>query len=266
MKTLVKHIMTIAFLGGAAVAHAKNYTYDLVNLDSFNGQINYPGLDLTHAKSAIFTVTRSAQSPDAEIKSMEINFPNAGKLRADNFKRVDSNHYRALVSGAWVFKEVMVELDTPNLTPSLPVNITVSVTEQTSYLNPINGSPGSILLHAHGILHDVTPSIVVDTANVTLNGKNISLSLKDRLSTSAPGNYQGVGFAIDSIWAGRGQKTLYFPAPVTPERADRIDPIAILIEGPSNDPAVRIKFQDGTAEISTPPIPLKPLLDQAYGP
>jgi hypothetical protein len=262
MNSLKKALSTAVLLGLASIAQAKTYTYELANLNSGPGPLNYPGLDLNLAKSAVFTVNRNAdQLP--EIRSLEITFPNAGKLRTGAFKRLDNGHYRALVSGAWVFKEVIVQFEgNPDINTNVPAFISISVSETTSNLNPEALNQGSMLANVHGIVRDITSMSTVDTAAIMLDGKRLSLNLKDRLGISATDGQQG--FILDATWMGRGQKLVYIPGPLGPNEWDRIDPIGIVLEGPTTDPTVRIRFKDNGNEQMSPPIPLRPLMQQNF--
>lgn len=262
MNLLQKALSTAVLFGLASIAQAKTYTYELANLNSGPGPVNYPGLDLNQAKSAVLTVNRNAgQLP--EIRSLEITFPNAGKLRTGAFKRLDNGHYRALVSGAWVFKEVIVQFEgNPDILTNGPAFISISVSETTSNLNPEALNQGSMLANVHGIVRDITSMSTVDTAAILLDGKRLSLNLKDRLGTSPTDGQQG--FILDATWMGRGQKFVYLPAPVGPNESDRIDPIGIVLEGPSSDPTVSIRFKDNGNEQMSPPIPLRHLTQQYF--
>ncbi|HEY6527524.1 MAG TPA: hypothetical protein VIZ65_02435 [Cellvibrionaceae bacterium] len=260
---LVKKALSAAVIFSlASIAQAKTYTYELANVNSAYGPVNYPGLDLNGAKSAILTVNRNpGERP--EIRSLEVTFPNAAKLSTGAFKRLDDGRYRALVSGAWVFKEVIVQFDgNPDIFTNTPASISVSVSETTSLLNPEALNQGSRLVDVHGIVRDITNMATMDTAAIVFDGKGLTLNLKDRLGISATGSQQG--FILDALWMGRGQKLIYLPGPFGPSQWDRIDPIGIVLEGPNTDPTIRVRFKDNGNEQLSPPVPLRVLMQQSF--
>lgn len=262
MNSLQKALTAALLFGLASTVHAKTYTYELTNLTSSNGQVNYPGLDLNSAKSATFTVNRTGNELP-EIRSFEITFPNAGKLRTGAFKRLEDGRYRALVSGAWVFKEVIVQLDgNPDFLANSFTHIQIFVSETTSNLNPEALNQGSVLAMAGGVVRETTNLVTMDNTAIMIDGKRLSLSLKDRLGISATDGQQG--FIIDALWMGRGQKLIYVPGPLGPNEWDRIDPIGIVLDGPTTDPVLQVRFKDNGSEQISPPIPLRALLQQSF--
>jgi hypothetical protein len=246
---------------------AETLKYELQNIDSHNAEINYPGLDFNGAQSATLTVEKNSATQEAELVSLDLVFPNAASLKARNFKKNGPNRYRTIVSEAWIFREVLVEIDVPDFSNDAPVAIEVRVVETTSYLNPEAESAGSYLLLAHGMLKDVTPEKVVDTGFAIVNGKRVNLSLKDRVSFNNASPQFGI--AIDALWMGYGQKTLYIHPPVSFEHFDFVEPIALIIETTNTSGStahmVSVKFQLMGDEIVTPPYPLADLLNEAYG-
>lgn len=262
MNILKKALSTAVIFSLASIAHAKTYTYDLANVMSAPGPVMYPGLDLNRAKSAILTVNRNpGETP--EIRSLEITFPNAGKFRTGVFKRLEDGRYRAIVSNAWVFKEVIVQLEgNPELFANSPAFISVLVSETTSNLNPEAMNQGSRLFDVQGIVRDITNMATVDTAAVMLDGKRVSLNLKDRVGVSATDGQQG--FILDTQWMGRGQKLIYIPAPFGPSEWDRLDPIGIILEGSTTDPTIQVRFKDNGSEQKSPPILLRALMQQNF--
>lgn len=262
MNIVKKALSAAVIFSLASIAQAKTYTYDLANVMSAPGPVMYPGLDLNRVKSAILTVNRNpGETP--EIRSLEITFPNAGKLRTGVFKRLDDGRYRAIVSNAWVFKEIIVQLEgNPELFTNSPAFISVLVSETTSNLNPEAMNQGSRLFDVQGIVRDITNMATVDTAAIMLDGKRLSLNLKDRLGVSATNGQQG--FILDAQWMGRGQKLIYIPGPFGPNEWDRIDPIAIVLEGPTTDPTIHVRFKDNGNEQMSPAIPLRVIMQENF--
>ncbi len=265
--------ITLMALASTAT-YAKTFKYDLVDVYSSNGYIHYPGLDFNEAKSAVLTVNKDPLSPDVQISSLEVTFPNAAKLLATGFKKTESGTYRAVVNDAWIYRQVIVEIrDTDfNYTISRPVSINVSVSEKAEFIQPENAPNGHPLFNVEGMLHDITTNKVIDTASITIDGKRVTLSLKENLSFATPNsqvNGPREGFVIDALWMGKGQKTLYIPAPVPPTEFDRYAAVGIVLEelnGPEGkEYAFSIKFVDASGgETQTPFQPLKPRLNEAY--
>ncbi len=265
-------LLTLCLAVFAVSAEAKTTKYDLEGMYANPGYVQYPGLDLFNAKSVTYTVNRNAPLFEAQLASLEITFPRAAKLTATNFRLIN-NKYRAVVSGAWVYREVIVEVDAvPNFVRG-PSVINVYASERTAFIDSPteNQPPGALLFSISGNLRDVTPARYVDTAAVSLGGKKVTLSLRDRLqvnSNPGPGNFVPDGFVVDVLWYGRGTKTLYLNAHIADWDFDPIEVIALIVNGVSDyDRTLSIKYKDrnGT-EMTSEPILIKNWLEQAYGP
>jgi hypothetical protein len=270
MKIFIRSATLLFSLFIFSAVEAKTVKYDLTELNSAPGLVQYPRLDLFGAKSAILTITKTPPSIEAQLTSLEITFPNAAKLIATNFKLIDGNKYRAIVPGVWVYKEVIVELDAVPFEPRLPARINVFVSERTAFINPQAEipNPGALLFSAFGIMRDITPTRIVDTASVIVNTKKVTLSLKDRLAINDLGRGVPEGFVVDALWYGRGVKTLYLVAPVPRPEFDNIEVVGLIVDGTTEtDFQVSVKFKDRNGfEMISPRMLLKPLLDEAYGP
>lgn len=260
-------IFLTVFFTATATASVKTTKYELTDVSSHNGVLSYPGLDFYDATSATLTIERTQGDPEVDLTSLDLVFPNAATLKARNFKKFEGDRYRTIVSGAWVFKDVVVEVYAPGLVADMPVHIEVQVVESTSNINPDFHSSGSLLLMAHGSLKDVTPSKVVDNGFAIVNGKRANFSLKDRLKFEP--NQPGFGFAVDTLWLGHGQKTIYIDAPFPIEEFDFVEPIALIVETDNSSGVIEhwvsVKFKHMGNEATTPPFPLQDLLNQAYG-
>lgn len=275
MKCFARTLGLIAFTLASSTSFAKTYKYDFVDIHSNNGFIQYPGLDLGQVKTALLTVNKDPLSPEATISSLEITFPNAAKLIATGFKKVDhTDTYRAVVNDAWVYRQIIVDVRGVdfNLTQITHPTIEVSVSEKSVFIQPETDFKGHPLFFVDGNLRDITASKVVDTASVIIDGKRVNLSLKENLSFAPPAvpvNGAREGFVIDVLWFGKGQKTLYIPAPVPNTEYDRYDAIGLTLEefdGPAGkEYLIGVKFKDaGGYELTVPPQPLRPLLNTAY--
>jgi hypothetical protein len=261
----------LAFSLTAASSFAVTVKYEVENLQSNNGWISYPGLDFSNATSATLSVEKDSPGVEPRLKSLDITFPNAAKLSAKDFKKVDGFIYRAVVDDAWIYRQVIVDLHGADFNnPNGYLTIDVAVSERQGFINPENEERGEHILLAHGQLKDVTTSKVVDTGSAVVNGKRANLSLKSRLGVPAPeaGSGEG-GFAIDVLWLGRGEKTIYLPSGFPQQHFDFITPIRLVLEDLTSPdgPMIRVVAKDDHGyEISNPPFRLKQLLDQAYGP
>lgn len=258
----------------STTTHAKTFKYDLIGVHSFNGVIHYPELDFSQAKSAILTVNKDPLSPDVQISSVEVTFPNAAKLLATGFKKTEFGSYRAVVNNVWIYRQVIVEVrDTDfNYAHPAPVSIEVSVSEKSVFIQPEEDPKGHPLFHAGGMLRDITANKIVDTESVIIDGKRVNLSLKENMSFASPDteiNGAREGFVIDTLWMGKGQKTLYVPAPVPQGEFDRYTAIGLVMEevnGPEGkEYFFSVKFTDSMGgEQLSPSLPLRHLLDTAY--
>lgn len=266
-------LLALCFTVLAVSAEAKTAKYDIEGINAQSGFIHYPRLDLSSASSVVFTVTRNSPLFEPQLTSLEITFPEAAKLTVTNFKLVDNSKYRAIVSGAWIYKEIIVEVDRIPFDSRNPATVNAYISERTAFINPQveNHNPNGLLFSISGNLRDITPVRIVDNASVLFGGKKVTLSLRDRLQVN-PAPWSGTqlpnGFVIDTLWYGKGTKTIYIDAPVPPPEYDAIEVIALVVGGISDlDRTVSVKYKDRSGtEITGPVLLLKDLLDQAYGP
>ncbi|PUA30310.1 MAG: hypothetical protein B0W54_07330 [Cellvibrio sp. 79] len=283
MNRFVRNLGVTLFSLISATTYAKTFKYDLNALSSFQGPIHYPNLNFNQAKSAIFTVNKDPLSPEFQISSLEVSFPEAAKLVATGFKKIEPNLYRAVVNDIWVYRQVIVDVkDVDFNRPQFnSPQIAVYISEKSAFIQPETNTDfrGEPLFNVHGMIRDVTPAKIADTAVTTVSGKKLTLSLKDLLTYIAPGPYNGgdfpqgpgEGFVIDALWQGKGQKTIFIPAPVPVEEFDRYTAVALtLTERPSPFGteyffSIKYKEEGSTSEFNTPEQPLKPLLDNLYG-
>lgn len=264
----------------SASTYAKTFKYDLTAISSYQGPIQYPRLSFNQAKSAIFTVNKDPLSPEVQISSLEVNFPEAAKLLATGFKKVETEPgvYRAIVNDVWIYRQVIVDVRNVdfNRTQMSSPRIEVYLSEKSVFIQPENNADpkGERLFEVNGILRDITAARIADTAIATVEGKKLTLSLKDLLSfapVEAPINGAREGFVIDALWQGKGQKTIFIPAFVPVEEFDRYTAIALVVTerdspfGKEQFFSIKYKEEGSTAELLTPEQPLKPLLDNAYG-
>ncbi len=264
----------------SASTYAKTFKYDLTAINSHQGPIQYPRLSFNQAKSAIFTVNKDPLSPEVQISSLEVNFPEAAKLVATGFKKVEteSGLYRAIVNDVWIYRQIIVDVRNVdfNRTQMASPRIEVYLSEKSVFIQPENSVEprGERLFEVNGILRDITAAKIADTATTTVEGKKLTLSLKDLLSfapAEAQINGTREGFVIDTLWQGKGQKTIFVPAFAPLEEFDRYTAIAIIPTerdspfGKEQFFSIKYKEEGSNYELVTPEQPLKPLLDNAYG-
>lgn len=272
MNLFTRSFTLLSLLLATASSVAVTVKYELRDLQSNNGWIQYPGLDFSNATSAVLVVEKTDPYTTPQIKSLDITFPNASKLSARDFKSVDGYIYRAIVDNAWIYRQVVVDLHNPNFNDlqNASVIIDVAISERIGLLNQENEERGEHILLAHGQLKDITSSKVVDTASVIVNGKKANLSLKSRLGFPSPEAGGGPGgFVLDVLWMGRGEKTIYIDAGFSPNQYDFITPIGLVLEGvnSSEGPMIGVIAKDEHGnQIPSPLYRLRDLLEQAYGP
>lgn len=265
--------ITLIALASTAT-YAKTFKYDLLGVNSFNGVIHYPELDFSQAKSAVLTINKDPLSPDVQISSVEVTFPNAAKLLATGFKKTEFGSYRAVVNNVWIYRQVIVEVRDTNFNYAhpIPVSISVSVSEKSVFIQPEDDPKGHPLFTVEGIARDITANKVVDTESVIVEGKRLNLSLKENLSFASPEtqiNGAREGFVMDMLWMGKGQKTLYVPAPIPQGEFDRYTAVGLIMEelnGPEGkEYFFSVKFADSMgSEQLTPSLPLRHILDTTY--
>jgi hypothetical protein len=265
-------LLALSFAVFVVSAEAKTIKYDLADIYSYPGYVVYPRLDLSNPKSAVLTLTKSAPLYETQLTSLEITFPTAAKFTATNFKLIEGNKYRAVVNGAWIYKEVVVEVEVFPLELRQAPIIRAYISERTAFINPQAEIPdmSALLFTIHGQLRDITPVRVIDNESILIGGKKVTLSLRDRIQLNAgpwTGTYIPDGFVVDVLWYGRGTKSIVIQAPVPPPEFDATEAVALVLSGTTDaDRTISVKYKDrfGT-ELVTPPAQLKTLLDQAFG-
>lgn len=270
MKFIVR-MASIFFILFTSSAGAVTLKYELVNIFSGNDMVSFPGLDFSQASSVTLTVIKE-EGKGPVLKNLEVKFPYTSEISAAGFERTYDGKYRALVRNAWVYSQVIVDVDGREFLPMAPLSIEIFVPEHTSVIHPIEETFGPRLLTVGGELRDVTNRRTVDTASLVIAGKRLNLSLKDHLGVptpeSVPQGY-GEGFVIECLWMGKGKKTIYFPAPFSGNEIDLASGVGLVIEGVESanpgDLMLSVKYADPQGlEAQTPPQPLLNLLGQAY--
>ncbi len=275
MNKFARNIGVTLFSILSASTYAKTFEYDFTAINSFPGPIQYPNLNFNQPKSAVFKVNKDPLSPDVQINSLEVSFPNAAKLVATGFKKIEPDLYRAIVDDAWIYRQVFVDVRGADFNRPLQSNprIEVSVSEQSAFIQPEVVPKGQPLFTVNGILRDITVAKIADVATTTIDTKLLTLSLKDTLSyasAESPVNGPREGFVIEALWQGKGQKTIYVPAPIPQEDFDRLTAIAITIReitipgGKDYFFSIKYKEENGSERITNEQL-LRPLLNNAFG-
>jgi len=276
MKLFIRSIMVVLGFFVATSAYAVTLKYDLNALNSHNSSIHYPGLDFSNAKSAVLTVNKTVSGVEPELASLVLTFPEVAKLTATGFKKMDGGFYRAVVSNAWIYRQVVVDVHTGdfNAFHNGHVFIEVSVSEKYAFIQPEEDTKGENIFMAFGDLRDITATKIVDIESRIVNGKKLTLSLKDRLGIAPQDvviNGNREGFVVDALWMGKGQKTLYIPSFLSMHEYDYITAVGLVIEESATpmgiEYLVSVKFKDQQGiELTSPSIPLTQLLDSVYPP
>lgn len=224
--------------------------YDLQNLLIDRGEVEYRNISFdnhSNANSAVLTVSKKERefgefNDVVSLESLVITFPELEKLVVKNFRRLDDRRFRAVVANFWIYKEVIVEIQVSEWYAGSSVDIDVYISEKGVFAISENGNKGLSVLHAHGSLRDVTPTRVADIEKTILEGKSISLSLRDRVSVLDRYNS---GFLINTSWLGHGNKNIIVGKNAfSSSEADFIEPIAIVIENVGQDgPTVKVKYR-----------------------
>lgn len=252
----------------STLAQADVFNYE-VFAPSHTATTVYPGLDLNGLEKIVVRAENSDFDPEIKITRLQLAFPNATDLIVNNLTLNSSGTYRGVVNGAWVYKQVAVEVDAPQpITPQSQINVRLFIVEHQSNINHPEMSFGYQILDANGILEDVSPNRLADTNAVTVDNERLILRLFKRAQSS----YQGQGFKVETNWLGNGERTLYLPAPFTPEEYHRYSAVGIDIDTFTHPDGLeehnfQIRYEDEFGTVQTTPLePLRPYLDTAYPP
>lgn len=218
-------------------AHAVTLKYELTNIHSSNGAVNYPGLDFFNATSATLTVEKE-MGQEPQVKTLTIQFPQINKLSASNFQRLpNSPEQQATVNNAWVYRQVDIRLDAMPIEANNSLHVMGFVAENSAFITPQTNNWNGHLFDLNGELVDVTPSKVADTASAVIDGKRVTFSLRDRLSQAPTGNMPNgpsEGYVVDIMWLGKGQARAYVPAPAQGPDRDFATAVSLTITGTEN--------------------------------
>ena len=262
MKKFVRAILaaSLALAAGESMA-ADIHKYE-IKAPSHNYFPLYPGLNLNTVEKITLQTTDDVPTLPPTLKQLVIRFADATDLVVNNFSLV-GDRYRGIVNGAWVYKQVLVEVQTPMpLNNQAPLDVRLFVVEGQSNLNAPAESFGPQMFEANGILVDVTPNELADITNVTLDDKRVTLKL---MQNPVQTNYGMPGFQVNATWLGHGEGTIYFPAPFPPDASNQFNAVALQIDPiDATDFNISIGFKDESGYLqTTPPMLLRQLLNDA---
>jgi hypothetical protein len=271
MTMIRKTCFTAAMISGllvASAAQAKTFTYEIQDINSFQGGVSYPGLDLNGATSGKLVIKQDSPQDTPSIYSLEVQFPSAVKFTARNFQDDGGQIYRTSVNNVWVYRQLNVELhgfdvNQPN---EQFVNIEGVVAEGKGFISDdIQPTSGQSLFHVDGRLVNVTPTKVIDREVLTVDGNRLVMSLRDGLTTNNAESF----IVINSLWFGNGEQDLLLPSGFPNNVSGFVQPFRINLEtfpGSEGDEyfiSVDSKDEYGT-EVRSPSISLSDVLNQAY--
>ncbi len=237
-----------------------------VNFPSNHYSSLYPNLDLNQLDSIEVTAKNSMYNPELEPTRLKLVFPNATDLVVSNFSRVGGTTYSALVQNAWVFRQLMVEVDASSgFSEGNQITARVSVVELSNNLNNTNPSPvGPTMLDISGTLFDITANKLADVANIKVDGKNLNL----RLYQHPQSKMNGQGFVLDANWLGHGEATLVVPVSFPLFDFHNFKAVSISVDLIDGGPSLpyNIIYQDPNGMTSSVTGDLRPDLDMAFPP
>ncbi|WP_196140217.1 hypothetical protein [Aliikangiella sp. G2MR2-5] len=270
MKFLIKSCTLALLAASSSLSFAETINFEMP-FPSTTANSFYPTLDLNQLNKVNLTVERNIFSPEDTIKSVKLDFANATDIITSNLAYSQSaNKYVGTINGAWIYRQVGIEINaSPQILTNENVSIRLFVVEQQSNINNPEQSFGPDLVVTEGVLFNVTPNPVIDSANVQVEDKNLNLRLHQRADSVSLPTVSGEGFIIDARWLGHGDRTLIIPAPYNINDIN-FKTVAINIESyplPDGqiDHMISITYEDmGGYQQTTPFEPLKPLLENAY--
>ena len=245
---------------------SENYEFEIDSpAQSYNSV--YPNLDLNDLQKIRLDTTKHGSELLPVINRLTLDFANASDLVVNGFARQD-NTYRALVNGAWVYKQILVEVEAPSsLNGQADINVRLYVVEQSNQLNGVTESTGFQMFQASGNLLDVTPNRLADKSIVNVDAKRLILKLFQNPVSAESGDF---GFQVQATWLGHGEATFLIAAPFGVAESSANDAVALRVEpiDPSADVLefqVAVEFIDGAGILSsTDWVPLRDYLTAGF--
>ncbi|MEJ2403578.1 MAG: hypothetical protein P8171_04700 [Candidatus Thiodiazotropha sp.] len=262
--------LSLCLLGSAFVeAATSRYEVDLPNSSS---HFQFPGLELSEVSKIKLTVSTSSTTPGYQLDRLELVFPQADNLIANNFKPdTYGSEFYAAVNNRWVFRRLNVEVRFPTSKPSAGgrIEISVYVATSDSFTSTPQPPQGELLVTAEGMLMDVTPNPAADTHWMKVDNEGLSMKLFQRAEINEFGANPGEGFKLALNWMGHGERTVYLPTPFDRRDYDRFKAVTLIVtpvSTPEGDEyQLEIAYEDETGYRQTYPVDaLRLILDQAY--
>jgi hypothetical protein len=264
-------LLSLCLLGSAFVeAATSRYEVDLPNSSS---RFQFPGLELSEVSKIKLTVSTSPTTSGNQLDRLELVFPQADNLIANNFKPDSSGSvFYATVNNRWVFRRLNVEVRFPTSKPLAGgrIEISVYVATSDSFTNTSQAPQGELLVTADGMLTDVTPNPAADTHWMKVDNEGLSMKLFQRAEINPQGaaNLSG-GFKLALNWMGHGERTVYLSTPFGSQEYDRFKAVTLIVT-PASTPEgdeyqLEIAYEDETGYRDTYVVgDLRMILDQAY--
>ncbi len=205
---MIKKIYTALLLlvtSFASFAEVETYSIDI----DYNGlSAVYPRLDLNTIDGIDLRIEKkpAAVMSDGEtvVQRVEFKLTNATNLVATNL--VDGveheGKYRAILTGPWVFKKLLVEISAANFNDGEAVQYRVKAIEKFSATNALVESEGADLIFGGGSLIDTTVDTVVDVVSTEIDGRRVVLKLLSHIKNNQ--------VRIEATWLGRGTREITF--------------------------------------------------------
>ncbi len=268
-----KIFFLFACILGSAVVQAGTSRYE-VTLPVSSAFFQFPGLDLSGVSKIDLTVSTSPSVPGYQLDRMELVFPQANNLIANNFKPDASGSvFYATVNNGWVYRRLIVEARLSTAKPMTGDHIDISVYAATAdfFTNMTMPPQGELLVSAGGMVTDVTPNPVADTHWMRFDNEGLSLKLYQRAEINPQGPIPGEGFKLALNWMGQGERTTYLPVPFSTQDYDRFKAVTLSltpIAGPEGDEyLLEVVYEDESGYRQTLAAgDLRMILNQVYQP
>lgn len=267
MKNLLKPLtLALATTAFATTALASDVREFEVTYSSGQATNYFPTMQLSQIQDGSATVKYDyhGANPGWTLDSLLLDFGTSGSIKVSDFTNTSSYGepvYRALVEDVWVYREVLVEVRLQLQEPYHSAEVRLLVPDFMHRSTPLEFVEGPALFEGTIDLEETTESQTVDSAVVTVDGKEVQLKLQDRIDPVNP------EFVIETLWMGHGEKdikiSLDYYSPETTPIAIELIPYPTP-EGEEYDLQIKYESYPGQTDV-TPMQPLQMLLDQAYG-
>ncbi|MET1254631.1 hypothetical protein [Aliikangiella maris] len=263
--TKLKLLVTSLFLISLSYGVSAQKLYWEANYPMSQSHPLYPGLELQHINKIKLWANHSVYDNQLNIQRVDFDFEQASDISIENFTR-DGDRYRAELEGAWVFRKVILELETVNNQLN-DIRFRLFVAEQENYLSDTFPVFERLLLEGQAGFLMPDSEKVVDQLSQSVEQKTLNLTLFDRASLQTNGE---LAFRINSIWFGKGERTLYIPVAFPIDTIHLNKAIAIVwdeipLGNGEFDYMIGVSYADQSGYVQTTPmLSVQQLLDDAY--